>query len=72
MATDKHVPIWVIHKDADKVVPVDHSRKITQALKDGGGDPKYTECPGVGHDSWTQTYANPATFSWLFQQERMN
>lgn len=25
--------------------------------------------PGVGHDSWTQTYANPEFWEWLFAQK---
>jgi hypothetical protein len=26
------------------------------AIKKAGGEPKYTEYKGVGHDAWTPTY----------------
>ena len=28
------------------------------------------EYPGVQHDSWTATYANPDFYQWLFAQQR--
>ena len=65
----KAVPIWVFHGDADKAVPVEASRGMVEAIRAAGGDPKYTEYPGVGHDSWTQTYADPdGVFKWMFEQ----
>lgn len=63
-------PMWIFHGDADSVVSVDLSRKIVQALKDAGGNPKYTEYPGVDHDSWTATYRDPDLIEWLFAQSR--
>jgi predicted peptidase len=66
----KHIPIWIFHGDADKRVPTEYSRKMSEALQAAGGNPKYTEYPGVSHNSWTRTYDNPATFDWLFKQER--
>jgi hypothetical protein len=40
------------------------------ALKEAGGDPKYTEYPGVGHNSWDKAYAETAFYDWLFAQKR--
>ena len=51
------IPQWVFHGDADKAVNVDKSRTMVAALKKAGGEPKYTEYPGVGHDSWVNAYA---------------
>ena len=64
------LPIWVFHGDADNVVRPEQSRRMVDALKKAGGMPKYTEYPGVGHDSWTQTYADAAFMEWLFAQRR--
>ncbi|MDA7619525.1 prolyl oligopeptidase family serine peptidase [bacterium] len=64
------VPFWVFHGDADKVVPVACSRVMAKALKDAGAEVKLTEYPGVGHDSWTQTYRSPQTWKWLFSQKK--
>lgn len=68
--TIKRVPIWCFHGDQDKAVVVEKSRAIINALKEVGGTPKYTEYLGVGHDSWTQTYANDEVHAWLFHQRR--
>jgi predicted peptidase len=66
----KEVPVWVFHGDADGVVKVRRSRDMIAALKAAGGAPKYTEYPGVGHDSWTATYRDPELYRWLFAQKR--
>lgn len=64
------VAIWAFHGDADNAVPVERSREMIAALKAAGAHPKYTEYPGVGHDSWTQTYHDPALYEWLFTQRK--
>ena len=65
------VPIWAFHGEADDVVPVAKSREMVEALrKEKGADIRYTEYPGVKHDSWTQTYENPELYAWLFAQKR--
>ena len=44
--------------------------KAVEAIRAAGGEPKYTEYPAVGHDSWTRTYADDAFHDWLFAQRR--
>ncbi len=63
-------PIWCFHGAADKVVVVGKSRDMVDAIKKHGGEPKYTEYPGVGHNSWTATYKNDELYQWLFSQRR--
>lgn len=62
------VPIWAFHGEADPVVPVSSTRAMIAALEKAGGKPKATYYPGVQHDSWTQTYADPEVIKWLFAQ----
>jgi len=31
----------------------------------------HTDMPGVGHDSWTQTYGNPQLYTWLLQHRKI-
>ena len=68
------VPIWAFHGDADKTVPVANSRNIVGMLE---ADPKrtaeirYRELPGVGHDSWTDTFSDREVLSWFFAQQRV-
>lgn len=64
------LPLWIFHGDADTAVPVGRSREMVEAIEEAGGTPKYTEYPGVGHDSWTQTYSNDEFHVWLFSQHR--
>ena len=66
----KDVPLWVFHGDADSVIPVECSRAMVAAVKEAGGNPRYTELPGVGHDAWTSAYHNQDMLAWLFQQKR--
>lgn len=62
------LPIWVFHGAADKVVPVSESRKMVEALKMAGGNVKYSEYEGVGHNSWDKAYAEPEFMPWLLSQ----
>ena len=64
------LPIWCFHGEADPVVKVKRSQEMVSALKAVGSNIKYTEYPGVQHNSWTATYSNPDFYSWLFAQQR--
>lgn len=64
------VPLWAFHGDADRAVNVARSRMMIAALKKAGGQPKYTEYPGVGHNSWTPAYEKSDLLEWMFQQRR--
>lgn len=64
------LPIWAFHGDEDRVVPAERSVEMVEAVKAAGGNAKLTLYPGVGHDSYTRTYANPETFRWLLEQKR--
>jgi predicted peptidase len=61
-------PVWIFHGDADPAVPVEESRKMYDALQAAHANVKYTEYPGVAHDSWLKAYAEPDLPSWLLQQ----
>jgi predicted peptidase len=66
----KNIPIWAFHGADDKTVPAERSREMIEALKAAGAEPKYTEYPGVGHNSWSQTYSDPELYVWLFAQRK--
>ena len=65
-----HIPAWVFHGGKDPTVPVENSKKMVEALKKNGGDPKFTIYSEAGHDSWTQAYNTPELYEWLLQQKR--
>jgi len=68
--TFKNLPIWVFHGDKDKAVPVSRSRDMVEALRKVGSPVKYTEYANVGHNCWTQTYADSEILNWFFKQKR--
>ncbi len=43
---------------------------MVAALKEIGIGVKYTEYPGVSHNSWDKAYAEPDLTAWLFAQRR--
>ena len=61
-------PVWIFHGGADDTVPVKNSRKVNEALKAAGADVRYTEYPGVGHNSWDKAYAEPELMPWLLSK----
>lgn len=58
-------PIWVIHGGSDTLVLPELSREMVAAIQKEGGDVRYTEYEGVGHDSWTRAYADPDVIDFL-------
>lgn len=66
-----HLPVWAFHGGKDTGVPLERSQEMIDALKKKGGDPKLTVYPEAGHDSWTETYDNPALYEWLLEQRRI-
>ena len=64
------IPVWVFHGARDPVVPVRLSRTMVEALRAAGGEPRYTEYPEAGHDSWTPASQEPELLPWLFAQRR--
>jgi len=61
----RKIPVWVFHGNADTAVPVSESRKMVDAIKAAGGNVRYNEYDGVGHNSWDKAYAETELFPWL-------
>lgn len=64
------LPVWAFHGDEDRVVPVKRSREMVDAIAAAKGNAKLTVYPGVGHDSYTRTYANPKLYQWFLKHKR--
>ena len=66
------IPIWALHGQKDNVVPISRAREMVVALTEVGHSPelRYTEYPGVGHNSWDQTFKRDDVFEWLFAQRK--
>lgn len=68
----RNIPIRVYHGAKDRVVPVEQSEKMVEALKKCGGNVQLTVYPEATHDSWAQTYENPEVYEWLLKQSLKN
>jgi len=64
------VPTWCFHGALDEVVSVQDSIRMVQQVRAQGGNVRFTVYPDADHDSWTETYANPALYAWLLAQRR--
>ncbi len=65
-----NVPVWAFHGADDKVVPVENSERMVEAVNNFGGNAKLTIYPGAGHDSWSKTYSNPDVYKWMLEQKK--
>jgi hypothetical protein len=41
---------------------------MNDAMKALGGEVRYTEYPGVGHESWNKAYDEADLFTWMFSK----
>ena len=64
------LPGWSFHGTADPLINVSNAREMIAALRKAGGHPRYTEYPGVGHDSYRIAFKEPDLLPWLFSQKR--
>ena len=64
------MPIWNFHGELDKIEPVATSRDIIAELRRLGGQPLYSEYPGVEHNVFMWVYTEPALVEWLFAQHK--
>lgn len=69
VAEIKHIPAWVFHGAKDDVVPLEASQIMVEKLNACGGDVCFTIYPEAKHDSWTETYNNPALYEWFLQHK---
>jgi predicted peptidase len=61
---------WVFHGDADPTVNVNLSREMVEKLKSLKNEVKYSEYPGVGHNSWSNAFAEKDYLSWMLSHKR--
>ena len=64
------VPFWVFHGAADAVVNVKLSQEMVEKLKSLKAEVRYSEYPGVNHDSWKNAFAEPDYLSWMLLHKK--
>ncbi|WP_171062807.1 prolyl oligopeptidase family serine peptidase [Larkinella sp. C7] len=64
-------PLWIFHGADDDVVPVRLSRDIyREMVRQGKKTVRYTEYPGVKHNSWENVAQEKSLPTWLFLQQK--
>ncbi len=66
----KGIPVWAFHGALDDVVPIKYDEQTTGDAKSCGVTVQLTVYPNSGHDTWTQTYADPDLYTWLMSNKR--
>jgi predicted peptidase len=66
----KGLPIWVFHGGADPIVLPGNSRLMVSTMRKTNKNVRYTEYPGVGHDSWKNAFSEKDLLPWLFAQKK--
>jgi predicted peptidase len=61
---------WVFHGAADAVVDVKLSQQMVDKLKSLKAEVKYSEYPGVNHNSWDNAFAEPEFLSWMLKHKK--
>ncbi|MCX6866784.1 MAG: prolyl oligopeptidase family serine peptidase [Verrucomicrobia bacterium] len=65
----KQLPIWAFHGNEDRVVPLQKSQEMVEAItKSGGAKVRFTILEHIGHHSWDAAYASPDLYEWLARQ----
>lgn len=65
-----HFPIWAFHGGQDDIVSNVAMRRVAELSREAGGAIRYTEFPGVGHESWRPAFETEGLLPWLLAQRR--
>jgi predicted peptidase len=71
----KNIPTWLVHNQADNVVPPSESIELHDAIQACGGRSRLTinttVPPGTHpHDAWNPLYGSADFYSWLLRHRR--
>ncbi|HEY3964534.1 MAG TPA: alpha/beta hydrolase-fold protein [Planctomycetaceae bacterium] len=61
----KNVPLWAWHGARDRSVRPDQSRKMIEAIRAAGGNPRYTELAEGDHNVWMQGFDDDSLYAWM-------
>jgi predicted peptidase len=63
-------PLWAFEGDKDDTRLVAGLREMITNIKNAGGNPRYTEYKGVGHEIGERPFQEPELIVWLFRQHK--
>ena len=65
-----NVPVWAFHGEKDQVIPLKLGKAMVDAVKNCGGQVKFTVYPNEGHGICGLTYQNEQLYEWLLAQRK--
>lgn len=63
------LPTWVFHGEQDEPVPIEESERMVEALKEAGGDVRFTRYPESGH-AIRQPFDGDELYQWFLEHRR--
>ena len=61
--------VWMFQGETDHLSTAVLARRMVAAIRAAGGEPRYTEIEGVGHNIAKSVYSDSKVIEWLLQQE---
>jgi predicted peptidase len=65
------IGVWMFQGEKDNISTAVLARQMVAAIKEAGGNVKYSELEGVGHNSMKPMLEDEAVFKWLLSQRRL-
>lgn len=62
--------IWIFQGATDQISTTELARASVAGIRAAGGDPRYSEFEGVGHEVVRNVYSEPELIDWLGSQKR--
>lgn len=62
-------PAWLFHGADDNIVQVSESRNLVSAIRENGGNVKYSEYKNVGHNVWLNALGESELMPWLLSRK---
>ena len=66
----KHLPVWMFHGDNDEAVPLQQSQEMFHAVRQHGGNVRFTRHLGAGREICEAVYGDVRLYQWLLGHER--
>ena len=64
------IGVWIFQGENDRISTVALARRMVDAIRSAGGDPRYTEYEGVGHATARLAFGDARVIKWLLDQRR--
>ena len=68
----KTMPLWVFQGMLDTNPRPASTKKTVEAIKDAGGEVRYTEYEDIEHNTWTRAYREKDFFEWMLGKSKGN